>query len=59
MSTKNKLRCKDCGAVFQSGDEIYIWENDLLCGQCFDWRCRELSRRERAAAMDCGVEICE
>lgn len=59
MNRKNELRCNECGAVFKTGDEIYLWEDGPVCGECFDGLCRDLSRIGRAMAMGCEVRICD
>ncbi len=51
-----KRHCGECAALFEEGEEIYLWEDSYVCGECFDALCDGLSRFERALMSGCKVE---
>jgi hypothetical protein len=58
-----KLRCSECGAVFEPWDDVYTWENgretELVCEECFDNSFDALSRQERADLVGSRVASAE
>ena len=48
-------RCGECSALFEEGEEIYLWENRYVCGECFDALFGALSRFEKALMSGCEV----
>ena len=50
-----KQRCGECAALFEEGEEIYLWEDSYVCGECFDALFGALSRFERALMSGCEV----
>ena len=43
-----KQRCGECGALFEDGEEIYVWDNRYVCCECFDNLFAALSRTDKA-----------
>ena len=41
--------------LFEEGEEIYLWEDSYVCGECFDALFGALSRFERALMSGCEV----
>lgn len=48
-------RCGECSAIFEEGEEIYLWESSYVCGECFDALFGGLSRFEKALKSGCVV----
>ncbi len=40
--------CGECRLPFENGDEMFSWENELVCADCFDALFSELDRYDRA-----------
>ena len=50
MNNRNKYRAyyAQCRLMFENGDEIFSWEGEYVCSDCFDALFDELTRPERA-----------
>lgn len=48
-------RCGECAALFEEGEEIFLWKELYVCGECFDALFDTLSRFEKA--LMCGCEV--
>lgn len=47
--------CGECMALFEEGEEIYLWQDRYVCGECFDALYDGLSRFEKALRAGCEV----
>lgn len=58
-----RLRCQECGAVFEPWDDIFTWDfggrTELICEDCFDGLFDELSRHEKAEIIGSRVMTAE
>ena len=58
-----RLRCSECGAVFNPWEEIFSWadggEGEYVCCDCFDALFDELTRHERAALIGSEIKTAE
>ena len=50
-----RRRCGECSALFEEGEEIYLWEDSYVCGECFDALFDSLSRFEKALMSGCEI----
>lgn len=48
-------RCGECAARFEEGEEIFLWKDSYICGECFDALFGDLSRFEKALMSGCEV----
>ncbi len=56
----NKLRCRECGEIIFSWEEIYRWhDGGWVCGECFDSLVSSLDRMETAQLMGCETAFGE
>ena len=53
--TNIRRRCGECAAPFEEGEEIYLWEDRYVCGECFDALFDSLSRFEKALMSGCEI----
>lgn len=58
-----RLRCSECGAVFNPWEEIFSWSDggtdEYVCSDCFDALFDELTRYERAALIGSEIKTAE
>ena len=40
--------CSQCRLMFEAGEEMFSWEGELVCADCFDALFSELDRYDRA-----------
>ena len=57
MNNRNKYRayCAQCRLMFENGDEIFSWDGEYVCSDCFDALFSELDRYERAGLVGSRV----
>lgn len=41
--------CSQCRLMFEAGEEMFSWEGELVCADCFDALFSELDRYDRAS----------
>ncbi len=49
--------CGECRLPFEDGEEIFSWEGELVCAECFDALFSELGLHERAFLVGSEVKI--
>ena len=49
------VHCGECRLPFEEGEEMFSWEGELVCADCFDALFSELGRYERARLV--GSEV--
>ena len=50
LNNKNEYAayCGQCRLMFEDGEEMVSWEDELVCADCFDILFSELDRYDRA-----------
>ncbi len=47
-TNENTAYCGQCRLMFEDGEEMFLWEDGLVCADCFDALFSELDRYDRA-----------
>lgn len=48
--------CGQCRLGFEDGEEMFSWENEYVCADCFDALFSELDRCDRARLIGSRIE---
>lgn len=55
MRYKYSAYCAQCRLMFENGEDMFSWEGEYVCSDCFDALFSELDRYERAGLVGSRV----